>query len=121
MHIGLFLCDVADESGEEFALTDIRLSDLEFHRNRVAIGKARFHDTADADDLALAGRQIVADVLVMMGLIGIGHEAFDVLAHDIFGFVTEQGFCRTAEGHDDSAIIDHDHRVRYRLQNRRQD
>ena len=58
----LALGEVADEAGENAPFAEPRFADCELDREGAAVAVQRGRDPADADDLALAGRKIVAQI-----------------------------------------------------------
>ena len=72
-------CQVMDDPGKVTLAVDLILADREMHgKGRAVLAQAR-HLTADTDDLALTGLQIVADIAVVLAPVGLGHEHLDVL------------------------------------------
>ena len=73
---------------------------------------------ADADDAPLARSQIAADIAVMFVTVGIRHQHTDISTQDLGLRPTELSLGRGAEGLDEPVLVDHDHRVGNRGQNR---
>src|SRR5947209_7375918 len=64
---------IADEAGEETLIARAHLADRELHRERRAILALADDDAADADDTALAGEHVAAEITVMGFAIGRRH------------------------------------------------
>jgi len=66
----LTLCQVTHEPGKYPPLAPPRLADCQFDWKRIAIPVKRGGYPADADDLALSGRKIIEQILVMPFAVG---------------------------------------------------
>ena len=75
-------------------------------------------DAADPDNPALPGSQITFKIAIVLLAIRRRHELADILADHILGSMIEQPFGRSAEPLDNPGYIDHDHGIRYRVENR---
>ena len=60
------------------------------------------HFAADADDLLLAGGEVVREIAVVLSLIGSRHQHVDVLADDFRRRVAEELFAGGIDGLDDA-------------------
>ena len=66
------------------------------------------HLPPDADDVRLAGADVMADVLVVAAVVGLGHEHVHVLPDHLGGRVAENPLRRRIEGLDDRPLVDRD-------------
>ena len=114
----LTLREVADEPGEEALIARAHLADGEFHRESRAVLALADDDAPDPDDAPLPGSQIALQVAVVILSIGRRHQPFDVRADDFRRRIAEQSFGCRAEGLDDPALVDHDHRIGHGVQDR---
>ena len=111
---------IADEPGKDSLAAGLRFANGQFHwKDFAAFGQALDHP-AVTDDAGVPGFQISADVFVMFVTIRSGHQHLDVAADDLFGIVAEQLRRRRAERGDDPALVDDDHRLRNRIEDRAQ-
>ena len=115
------LGQVADEAGEETPVARFHFADRKLHRKGRAVLALADDHAADADDAALAGGQIALQVAVMVFAIGRRHQASLTFCPMRLGrAVAEQPLGRAAEGLDDAALVDDDHRFRHGVENRLQ-
>ncbi len=98
--------DVAGNPGEHAAVAQVQLADGQVHGEGAAVLTQADHLPADADDLLLAGVQVVLEIAIVFVSIGLGHEHFDVSADDLGGRVTEQPFRRRVHRLDGPAPLD---------------
>src|SRR5258705_5758130 len=96
----------------------MHLADGEMHRKRRAVLAHAGDDAADADDAPFAGLEIAGDVAVMTAAIRLRHQLADV-PPDRLGFaVTELTLGGAGEELHDAMLVDYDHRIRDRIQDR---
>ena len=112
------LGDVVDEAGEVTTLVRAHFANRQFDRKCCAILALADDDAADADDAALAGPFVMIEKAIVIFAIGRWHQHLDVLADDLLGRIAEQPLRGAAERLDDATLVDHDHRVRDRIQDR---
>ena len=102
---------VADEAGEYPLSVGARFADGELHReDRAVLGEA-LHQTAIADDPRFARLEVIADVAVVLGSVGLGHEHPDVAAEHFLRMIAEQLRRCGAEGGHQAPLVDDDHRL----------
>ena len=77
--------EVADEAGEDSLSVGARLADRQLDREDPAVLGDPLDQAAVADDPRLAGSQIVGEVGVMLGPVGLGHQHLDVAADHLSG------------------------------------
>ena len=109
---------VADESGEEALIARAHFSHGEFHRKSRAVLALADHEPPDPDDSPLSGSEVALEVAIVILPVGSRHQALDVRADDFRRGKAEQPLGCGAEGLDDPALIDHDHRVGHGIEDR---
>ena len=113
---GLEVGDVAGDAGEHAPVAQVQLADGEVHGEGRAVLAQADHLAADADDLLLAGRPVVLQVVVMLVPVGLGHEHLDVAALDFAGQVAEELLGRRVHRLDHAAFVDGDDCVHGRVE-----
>ena len=113
-------CQVADEAGEHPLALRSRPRRPKLDREGVAVAVASRRDPADADDLALAGFAVVAEIAVMPLAVGRRHQHGDILADHLVFRIAEHLFGRGAEREDGAHFVDDDHRVGHGREDRPQ-
>ena len=111
---------VANEAGEDPPAIRSRFPHRQFHREVHAGLREPLHQPSVADDPRFAGLEIVADVAVMLGPVGFGHEHPDVPPDHFLGAISEQFRRRGAEGRHQAPLVDHDHRLGHGVEDRTQ-
>ena len=102
---------VAHEAGEDPLSVGARFADGELDRkDRSVLGQA-LHQPAVADDSRFAGSEIIGDVAVVLGPVGLGHQHADVVAEHFLRMIAEQFRRRGAERGHEALLVDHDHRL----------
>src|SRR5688500_13010648 len=81
----LALSDVAHDPSEIPTCSDAEFADGKFHRKSRAIFSAADDFPADADDPRGSGSQIILKILIMFGIVGIGHQYLYILTNRLFG------------------------------------
>jgi hypothetical protein len=102
---------VVEDAGEVFLAVDLHLADREMQRELLAVAAHAGHGAADADDPALAGVEMMADISVVLRSIRLGHQHADVAAEHIGFGMAEHVFGRMIERLDAAARVDHDDAV----------
>src|SRR6266446_7139535 len=90
------------------------------HRESGSVLALTGDDSADADDMPLAGGPVAGEVAIVPRTVRIWHQYTDVLADRLLFAVAELPFRGAAEELHDAVAIDHDHRIRNGLQDRLQ-
>jgi hypothetical protein len=116
----LALAQVADEAGEEALAARVHLPDRQLHGERGAVLALSHHHPADADDAPLAGLQIAPQIAVMLLAVGRRHQHAHVAPDRLLGAVAGQPLRRGAERLHDAGLVDHDHGVGNRVEDRLQ-
>src|SRR5215470_10914677 len=111
---------VADKASEKVTVARSHLPHRQLHREGRAVLALAHHDAADPDDSPLAGPQILLDVAVVILPVGRWHQHLDVFSNHFRRAIAEQPFRRRAERLHDSALVDHDHRIRHGIEDRRE-
>ncbi len=117
--LGLLLFgEIADETRKVRLPTRLHLADGEMHRKRGAVLAHAGHDAADADNASFTGLQVAGEVAVMAAAIRLRHQFADILS-DRLGFGVAE-LARGGAGKElhDAMLVDHDHRIRDRIQDR---
>lgn len=102
--------DIADDGGEELAMTELDHADGQFEGDARAIA-------SQADDFAPGGGEgdlaggALLDQLEVSGAVGFGHEDRDFLADELAGAVTEESQGREVEGFDAAKVVEGDDAV----------
>ena len=104
----LAVAEIMDHAGEVPPAIGGELADGQVERKGRAVLAPATHFSANADDLLDAGSQIVGDVAVVLGLVGLRHEHLDVLADQLRCAVAEQALGRRVCALDEPAVIDGD-------------
>ena len=110
--------EVADEAGEHAPPVCPRFADRQFDREDPAILGDPLDEAAVADDPRLAGSQVVGQVDVMLGPIGLRHQHLDVAADHLVREVAEQSRRPGAERGNVAPLVDDDHRLGHGGENR---
>ena len=114
----LLLGEIADEARKEGLSSRMHLADGEMHRKRRAVLAHAGDDAADADDAPFTRLQVAGEVAVMAAAIRLRHQLADVFS-DRLGFgVAELTLGGAGEELHDAVLVDHDHRIRDRIQDR---
>jgi hypothetical protein len=100
--------DDADEAAES---PDLHLPHRQVHGEGGAVLASPLHLTADADDVPLAGLEIVGDELIVPVAVFRCRQQLDIAAHDLRHGIPEQAFGDRVEQLDAAAHIDPDHRI----------
>src|SRR5688572_2346256 len=87
---------------------DLHFADRQVHGESLAIAADRGHGAADADDLAIARSQVLADVAIMLRAIRIWHQHADVAAEYLRLGIAEHLLRGMVERLDLSTGVDHD-------------
>src|SRR5207248_8857594 len=88
------------------------------HRKSRAVLAHAGDDAAGADDATFAGLEVAGDIGVMTAAIRLRHQEADVVP-DRLGFViAELPLGGAGEELHDAMLVDHDHRIRNRIENR---
>ena len=114
----LALGHVVDQPGEHASAADGNLADGEVHGERRAVLAPADHLAADADDLALAGPQVIGQVGVVPLVIRRGHEHLHVGADHLGRRVAEQAHRGRVDRFDDPVVVDRNDAVHRGLENR---
>ncbi len=113
------LGQVADEAREEAApRAGLHLPHRQLHGEGRSIPALTDDHAAYANDPTLAGLVVALQISVVVFPVGFGHQDLDVGAHDLGRGVAEQPLGGLAEGLDQPGLVDHDHGVRHRLEDR---
>ena len=88
----LAVADVVDHASEIAAAVGFEFADRQVQREGRAVLAPATHFSTDADDLLDAGPDVVGDVAIVLGAVGLRHEHLDVLADELRGAVPEQPF-----------------------------
>jgi hypothetical protein len=114
----LLLGEIADEACKERLPSRMHLADGEMHRKCRAVLAHAGDDAPDADDAPFARLEVAGDVSVMTAAIRLRHQLADVLP-DRLGFaVAELTLGGAGVELHDAMLVDHDHRIRNRIQDR---
>ncbi len=97
-----------DDPGEVTLAVNLILADRKVHGKGRAILAPAGHLAADADDPALAGVAVLANIAVVLAPIGFGHEYLDVLPNQLGGRVAKQRFRRWVYALDEARLINRD-------------
>ena len=116
----LLVGQVADEAGEVVFVGQSQFADRQVHGEGRAVLALAHHDTADADDAALAGRQVALEVAVVLLAVRRRHQHPDVPADHFVCHVAKQTLGGRADRFDAAPFVDDDHRIGNRLENRAQ-
>ena len=111
---------VPDEAGKETRARRFHLSDGQFHGKGRAILALADNDPPHADDPSLACLEIAPEIAIVIFAVGRRHEHLDVAADHFLCGEAEKSRRRDAERCNRSALVDHDHRFRHRVENRLQ-
>ena len=114
----LLLGKVADEACKVGFSTRLHLADGEMHRKRGAVLAHAGHDATDADNASFTGLQVAGEVAVMAAAIRLRHQLADVLSDRLGLGVAELTLGGAREKLHDAMLVDHDHRIRDRIQDR---
>ena len=101
--------EIADEASEEALIARAHLADRKLHREGRAVLALADDDATDADDAALAGQHVSAEIAVVGLAIGRRHQHLDVPADGLARRVAEQALRREAEGLDEPLFVDDHH------------
>src|SRR6476620_1025177 len=112
----LMLRKIADEAGEVGHSAGLHLADRKMHRKRRSVFALSGYDSANADDMPLAGGSIARQVAIVARTVGVWHQDADILADSLLLGVTKLPLRSTAEELHDAAAVDNDHRIRNSLQ-----
>ena len=108
--------DIAGDAGEHALVAHVQFADREVHGEGGAVLAQADDLAADADDLLLAGGQVVVQVAVVLVPVGLGHEHLDVLADDLGGRVAEEPLGRRVHRLDLAVRVDGEDRVDGRVE-----
>ena len=81
---------VKDAREAAFAVVGLHLADRQMHRKRRAVLAAGGHFAADADDLLLAGREVMVKVPVVALAVGARHQHVHVAPEHLADAIAEQ-------------------------------
>ena len=110
--------EVTNEAGEDPTMRGARFADRELHRKGRAIAPLPDGNASDTDDSSLASHQVSLHVTPVLPPIGLRHQDLDVLTDRFVLAKPEEIFRGRTERHDNANLIDHDHRVGNRGENR---
>ena len=102
---------VVKDAGEVLLAVDLELADRQVQREVLAVAPQRGDGAADADDLPLAGAQVMLDIAVVLRAVRLRHQQADVLAEHVGFAIAEHALGRGVEGLDAAGRIDHDDAV----------
>src|SRR6185295_18648232 len=88
------------------------------HRKGGAVLAHAGHDAANADDVPFTRLQIAGEVAVMAAAIRLRHQLADIFSNRLGFGVAELTFGSAGEELHDAMLVDHDHRIRDRIQDR---
>ncbi len=114
------LGEVADEAGEVALAARAHLADRQFHREGRAVLALPDHDSADADDPALTRHEVAGHVGVVLAAVRFRHQQADVPADHLVRAVAELAHGGRAERFDLRLLVDDDHRIGHRVEDRAQ-
>jgi hypothetical protein len=104
--------EIANKPGEDAISSRLAdLADCQLHGKDGSVLLLRLDRAADADDVLLARPLVAAKIAVMLGLVGLGHQHFDVLPDHFACRIAEELFRSLAEGLNDAALVDRNDRV----------
>ncbi len=107
---------VMDDPGEVTLAVNLILADRKVHGKGRAILAPACHFPADADNLALAGVAVLADIAVVLAPVRLGHEYLDILPNQLCSRVAEQLFRGWVYALDEAHLINRDDGIDGRLQ-----
>src|SRR6185436_4795830 len=115
-HAGSLLRKVVQDAGEVLLAVGLERADRQVNGKNGSVPAARHDLAADADDLALAGLQMMAKVAVMAAVKRLGHQDIDVATDQLVAGETEHVLDGRVERADQSQLIDDDYGADGRLQ-----
>lgn len=111
------LRDIAQNAHELMVLTAPDLADGQLDRYRRSVLPPCRHFATRADDLRNSRGFECADIPVVLGMVGLGHQHRDVAADQLGWPVSEQRFRCRIDGGDHAVAVDRDDRVDHAPQN----
>src|SRR5258708_14612998 len=111
---------VADKASEKVTVARPHFPHRQLHREGRAVLALADHHAADSDDSPLSGAQVLLDVAIVIFSVGRRHQRLDVFSNHFRRAIAEQPFRRRAERLHVSALVDHDHRIRHGIEDRRE-
>ena len=103
---GLALGDVADDADEHLLARHAHFADRQVHRKDGPVLSPRGDLATDPDNLSLAAVAVVREVVVVLTVVGLGHEHLHVLARHFGRGVSKNPFSRRIEGLYVAAVVD---------------
>ena len=114
----LMFRQIPNEAGEVRLTARLHFADRKMHWKGRPVLSLTGYDFSDADDMPLASRSIPLEITVVARTIRVWHQDVDVLTDDFALSMAKLPLRSAAKELDDASTVDHDHRVRDRLQNR---
>ena len=112
---GFALAHVGQKANEQGLVRLCHRADGQAHINQAAVLVQGLHFPARANDVGVAGGQVVLQVIIVRLAMGRGHQDADVAAQDVCRFPAQQLFGRRVEGHDAAIAFNHDDAVHRRV------
>ncbi len=100
--------NIAHDAGERAPAVQHGFTDIEFHRELLAVFTQARHFAADADDFLLAGGEVAGNVAIMLFAIGSGHQHVHVPADGLGRGIAENPFGGVVERLDQGVLVDDD-------------
>ncbi len=113
----LMFRQIADEAGEVGHSAGLHLADRKMHRESRPILALTGYDSANADDMPLAGGSIARQVAIVARTVGVWHQDADILADSLLLGIAELPFRGTAEELHEAIAVDDNHGIRNSLKN----
>src|SRR3546814_6354784 len=87
-------------------------SHRQLHRKGCAVPALANYDAADPDDPSFAGLQVMLDVFVVAIMVGLRHEAGNIMPNNFLFRVSEELFGSRTERGNFACLVDDDHCIR---------
>ena len=103
--------DIAHNSAEQPLIGKFDFAHSKFNGKRRPVLPLSNHIPPNADDLFLARSLIVANVVIMLTMVGVRHQNLDIHPDDFVSCVAEDSLGGRIEGLNDSPFIDGDNSI----------
>ena len=100
------VAQIMDHAGEIAPAVGGEFTDRQVQRKGGTVLAPATHLASNADDLLDAGRLVIAEVAIMLRLVGLRHEHLHIQADQLRRVVAEQAFGRRVDALDQPAVVD---------------